>query len=234
MAEAIGRVAEIWRYPVKSMRGESLARAAIDARGFEGDRLFAVRDAEGKFGSGKSTRRFRRMDGLLGFAARCDGEVPLVRFPDGRERRGDGPDIDRELSAALGQPVTLAREAAIPHFDAAGIHIVTRVSLDWLRGKLPASRIDVRRFRPNLVLDGALTPLAEQGWIGRSLHIGGATLRLIAPTERCVMVTMPQNGLGADAEILRSLADANEACFGVYAEVAAAGAVAAGDAAWLD
>lgn len=233
MAEAIGRVVALWRYPVKSMRGEALAQAAIDHRGVAGDRLYAVRDADGKFGSGKSTRRFRRIDGLLGFTARYDGATPVIRFPDGGERRGDAPDFDADLSGALGQPVTLAREATISHFDAAPIHIVTRASLDWLQERLPASGIDPRRFRPNVVLDAAAAPLAEQSWIGRALRIDAVELRLVAPTERCVMVTMAQAGLGNDAGILRLLAEANEACFGIYADVVRGGVISAGDTAVL-
>ncbi|MEV3970271.1 MOSC N-terminal beta barrel domain-containing protein [Streptomyces sp. NPDC050698] len=56
----------IWRYPIKSIGGEVLDEAAVDARGLDGDRLYAVWDAEGKFGSGKNTRRFRRVPGLSG------------------------------------------------------------------------------------------------------------------------------------------------------------------------
>ena len=234
MAVDVGRVQALWRYPVKSMQGEALARAAVEKRGLAGDRLYAVRDVEGKFGSGKTTRRFRRMDGLLDFAACRDGEVPVIRFPDGRERRGDASDLNAALSAELGQSVTLAREAAISHFDAAPVHIVTSASLAWLSRQLPESGVDPRRFRPNIVLENADAPLCEQAWIGRVLRVGAITLRLLAPTERCVMVTMPQAGLGADTGILRQLADVNETCFGVYAEVAASGVVALGDVASLD
>ena len=234
MAVEVGRVQALWRYPVKSMQGEALARAQVEGRGFVGDRLHAVRDAEGKFGSGKSTRRFRRMDGLLDFAARGDGETPMIRFPDGTERRGDAPDLDAALTAALGQTVTLASEAAISHFDAAPVHVVTSASLAWLRGRLPESGIDLRRFRPNIVLENSAPPLEEQAWIGRALRVGGVELSLVAPTERCVMVTMAQSELGADAGILRQLAEVNDACFGVYAEVTSSGVVALGDAALLD
>ena len=62
-------VAALWRYPVKSMLGERCQSLALTARGVEGDRLYAIRDADGKFGSGKSTRRFRRIDGLFAFHA---------------------------------------------------------------------------------------------------------------------------------------------------------------------
>jgi uncharacterized protein len=54
------RIAELWRYPVKSMRGEQVEALTIDSRGVKGDRLFAVTDVDGKFGSGKNTRRFRK------------------------------------------------------------------------------------------------------------------------------------------------------------------------------
>lgn len=81
----------LYRYPVKSLMGETLDRIRIDGRGLAGDRVWSVRDVDGKFGSGKSTRRFRRMNGLLSLGARYDGDVPLVEFPDGRRHRGDDP-----------------------------------------------------------------------------------------------------------------------------------------------
>ena len=71
----IGRVSALWRYPVKSMLGETTTYLDIDRRGVVADRQFAIRNANGKFGSGKSTRRFRRIDGLLGFTATYDGDV---------------------------------------------------------------------------------------------------------------------------------------------------------------
>src|ERR1043166_1537665 len=117
-AATSGIVLTLWRYPVKSMLGERCERLALDARGVEGDRLYAIRDAGGKFGSGKSTRRFRRIDGLFGFTAVYEDDVPVITFPDGRRMRGDDPRVHDALSVALGQPVTLAREAAISHLDA--------------------------------------------------------------------------------------------------------------------
>lgn len=84
MAEAIGRVAALWRYPVKSMRGERMSALEFDERGGIADRQFAIRDAEGKFGSGKNTRRFRRIDGLFGFRASLRGDTPMIEFPKSR------------------------------------------------------------------------------------------------------------------------------------------------------
>ena len=110
---ALGIVARLWRYPVKSMGGEQCESLDVNARGVEGDRLFALSDPNGKFGSGKNTRRFRRIDGLFGFQAVYEGDIPAILFPDGRTMRGDHPDIHATLSNTLGQPVTLVREAGI-------------------------------------------------------------------------------------------------------------------------
>lgn len=85
----IGSVAVVTRYPVKSLVGEDLPSARVDARGVEGDRLWAVRDADGKLGSGKDTRRFRRMDGLLQLRAQYAPDlIPTVVWPDGTSLDG--------------------------------------------------------------------------------------------------------------------------------------------------
>ena len=111
---AVGVVAELWRYPVKSMLGEQCGQVVMEDRGIAGDRLYAVRDGDGKFGSGKNTRRFRRMDGLPGFRARYDGIIPVMTFPGGHQVRGDDPLADAHLQRALRRPdVGLAREAGV-------------------------------------------------------------------------------------------------------------------------
>src|SRR5262245_28943374 len=121
------RVARLWRYPVKSMLGEECERVALDARGLVGDRAFALRDPEGKLGSGKNSRRFRDIDGLFGFSAR--GETPEIAFPDGRRIAAGDPGLDRALSASLGIELSLARETDVPHKDAAPVHLVTTAAL---------------------------------------------------------------------------------------------------------
>src|SRR5437868_3641838 len=115
---ASGVVLHLWRYPVKSMLGEQLEHLDLDKRGVQGDRLYAIRTAEGKFGSGKGTRRFRYIDGLFGFGASYDDDLPVLSFPNGQIIIGDNPEIHGLLSKALGQPVALAKEGIISHFDA--------------------------------------------------------------------------------------------------------------------
>jgi len=228
---ASGVVLTLWRYPVKSMLGERCERLALDARGVEGDRLYAVRDVGGKFGSGKSTRRFRRIEGLFGFAAVYDGPVPVIAFPDGRRLRGDDAAIHGALSAALGQPVTLAREAGVSHLDAGPVHLLTTASLAWLQDTLPESQIDERRFRPNVFVGVSGAGQVERGWMGRTVAVGGEVrLAIREPTERCVMVSMPQSELPDDPAVLRTLAQASDGDFGVYADVIVPGRISVGDA----
>src|SRR5690242_12741629 len=118
-----------------------------------GDRLWAVRDEDGKFGSGKSTRRFRRMPGLLDLAASYDADfAPIVRFPDGRMLPGCALGLDEALSAYVGRPVSLAREAAISHFDEGPLHLVTTTSLARL-AELVGSPVDPAHLRANLLVD---------------------------------------------------------------------------------
>jgi hypothetical protein len=223
-------VKQLWRYPVKSMLGEACASLRVDARGVEGDRLYAVHDAEGKFGSGKNTRRLRRIDGLFGLRATSVDGIPAVHFPDGRTISAGDAGIHAALSAALGLTVTLARETQVPHFDSSAIHILTTASLAWLKRALPGVRADERRFRPNLLLDAAGSGPLEQQWIGRTLQVGERLkLRITQPTERCRMVTLGQGELPEDVRVLREIAQQLEAHFGVYAEVLVPGEARVGD-----
>ena len=221
-------VASLHRYPVKSMVGERLEIADVVARGLRGDRLWAVQDEDGKLGSGKSTRRFRKMEGLLDLVASYDGDVPVVTFPDGRGLRGDDPRVDAALSAHVGRPVTLGHEGEVSHFDDGPVHLVTTASLDTVSQRL-GEPVDPRRLRPNLVVDaGDLVGLVEDGWVGRRLRVGEVVLEAVARMPRCVMVDLPQVGLGA-VRVLEVVGDLNDANLGVLATVLTAGRVRVGD-----
>jgi len=227
---AQGVVQELWRYPVKSMLGESCRSLALNARGVEGDRLFAIRDGDGKFGSGKSTRRFRMIQGLFEVRSAYDGDVPEICFPDGQTIRGDHSGIHAALSSVLGQPVTLAREQEISYLDAGPIHLVTTASIAWLNRALPDAHVDARRFRPNVLIDVPGEANVEHEWLGRELSVGGSVrLLLKAATERCGMVGFAQGDLAHDASILNCITHEAHLCFGVYADVLMPGTIECGD-----
>jgi uncharacterized protein len=226
----LGTVRSLHRYPVKSLAGESLGRVGVDERGVVGDRQWAVLDHDGKLGSGKSSRRFRRMDGLLRLTATLDGEVPVVGFPDGRRLRADGRAATEAMSAYVGRPVSLGRERDVPHHDEGPVHLVTTSSLaaagDALGGHVPAARM-----RPNLVLDtGPEAVLLEDAWVGRRLAVGAeAVLDVRGPMERCVMVGLGQVDLPAEPTLLGRLAALNDTCLGIVLDVVRGGTVAVGD-----
>jgi uncharacterized protein YcbX len=230
MSCVVGRVAELWCYPVKSLGGQQLSEARCGRRGFDLDRNWAVRGVDGKIGSGKTTRRFRRMSGLLSMASFVDDQgVAWIRFADGESRRVDDPMTAALMGAVVGEDVTLVKEGETSHFDDAPLHLVSTASLRWLQDRRPVDQVDRRRFRPNLVIDCQGSDLAEEGWLGRRLQIGGVTVKVEKRTERCVMTTMAQGDLRFAPRILSDLHKANESCLGVYAIEPSDGTIRVGD-----
>jgi uncharacterized protein YcbX len=122
--------------------------------------------------------------------------------------------------------------------DVAPLTLMTTASLRAARALHPDGDWDDRRFRSTLLIDCEGEDFVEQEWIGRSLRIGEVELSVAAPTPRCVMVTLPQQDLGPDAQVLRTLAKHNRldvlgsglyACLGVYASVVRSGRIAGGN-----
>jgi uncharacterized protein YcbX len=123
-------------------------------------------------------------------------------------------------------------------FDAATVHLVTTATLDRLRALAPHSRFEARRFRPNLIValpEGAEHEgFAENGWVGRTLALGGEVrIRVEGPCPRCVMTTLSQADLPKDPGVLRAVVEHNHGNVGVYAAVVRGGRVRRGDAVGL-
>lgn len=258
----VGRVAEVRRYPVKSMQGEPLTRTRVGPGGLDGDRRFAVIDAEtGHVASAKNPRKWA---GLLDLRADLRGAVLLVTAPNGTEYRSDRDDLDAVLSQLLGRSVALRgsppSSAAIEiewpdvpglpnastrsveglpaggFFDLAPVHVLTTATLNRFRDLAPERDLDPRRFRPNVVIETVpeLAGFAEGAWPGRVLVVGDVRLEVTADCSRCVMTTLAQPGLAADPEILRAAVAHNGAAVGVYARAERDGAVAVGSPVWLE
>jgi hypothetical protein len=116
------------------------------------------------------------------------------------------------------------------YFDAFDVHLLTTATLARLESLQPAARFDVRRFRPNIVVDTPeLSGFAENDWCGRVVRLGGARLRAIVPCVRCVMTTLPQGELPKDPAVLRTIVrDAGQNA-GLYLGVETPGEVRVGD-----
>jgi hypothetical protein len=188
--------------------------------------------------------------------------LPPVRItlPEGTSLISTQPDIEELLSQALSRRVQLSAAAAeqtvleefwpdmeeFPQrntvtdetisagtfFDGAPIHLLTTATLDRLRDAYPQGRFEVRRFRPNIVVQGAdgEADFLEDRWVDRTVTIGDEVqVHIWRRCPRCVMTTLPQADLPADQGILRTAARENEGFVGVYATVVRQGAVRRGD-----
>lgn len=232
--EFVGTVKEIRRFPVKSILGESLSSISIDKRGLFGDRLWAIKNRSGKFGSGKTTRRFQQMDGLFNYKARYEGTALVLTMPDGIDYRSDDAAVNEALTKQLGFQVTLAKEESISHFDEGPISMITTSSLGILSQELGES-VDPRRFRANFLIDTELTGFLEKDWLDRRIKIGPEViLRVVAPLERCVMVNNSQEELKQDNRVLKNIVNNHNASFGIWAKVEVNGKVNDGDKVYLE
>jgi uncharacterized protein YcbX len=228
----IGKVRELHRYPVKSMRGELLETIELDQRGVSFDRFWATYGDRGKLGSGKNSRRFQRIGQLASMRARCEMDVPIITLPDGTEYRGDDPRIDDFLSAACGQQVALRAESGEAHFDTGSVHVVTTGSIARVEGESGIS-LDARRLRPNIVIetDRRITEKgAENIWPGLFLAFsGGTVLKVDGRMDRCMMVNQAIEELPQDNRILKAINTVNQMMLGVFAQVVNTGKISVGD-----
>ena len=233
--QQVGQVAGLARYPVKSMAGEHLTEAQFGPLGIEGDRRWALYTEDGGIASGKTTRRFRRVDGLFDLQARLQAGfgAPAVWLPDSRRFPADDPAASAAISKVLGQPLELRPESAVHHHDESRVHVITTAAIRQLEQTL-GEPIEAARFRANVVLAVDGTGFIEDDWQGGTLALGNEVrLGLGEGMPRCVMVGLaqPHEGLGADARLLKELGRLHEVQFGLKAEVIQGGTVRPGDAA---
>jgi uncharacterized protein YcbX len=239
MPTEIGRIEAIYRYPIKSMRGEPLDSAVMGWYGIEGDRRLALRrmDPQGGFPWLSASTlpelvRFtpRRLEGADG-----DALPTHVRTPEGDEMEAFGhalaADVERRLGAAV--EMTHLRHGI---FDEASISVITSDTVREILGR--AGRpFDVRRFRPNILVRSARAiPFEEDAWVGGVLTFGeaddapsiAATMRDI----RCAMVNFDPDG-GTHPEVLKVVVRGHQNTAGIYGTVTRVGRVAVGEAVLL-
>jgi uncharacterized protein YcbX len=204
------RVAELWRYPVKGLRGESLPRVEVAADGIPGDRSLRVLDERGIV----TGRRKQRMVGLPA-TLNGDGE-PLV---DGHPWRS--AEAAAAISDVAGTAARLSRPFGGHEHDAAHILLLSDGSVNQLG-------YDLRRFRPNIYFEEAEGPV-ELGWVGRRVRIGGLVLAVDEPCVRCVITTIDPDTIDVDLDVLKRTNAELDGSMGAYCSVVDPGVVAVGD-----
>jgi uncharacterized protein len=240
----VGRVSEIWRYPVSSLGGERISRVNLGSDGVEGDRQYGLIDAAtGMPAVPEKDVRWRK---TLHLEARYpDSGVPVIIFPDGRCVATNDESLNDTLSDYLGFATAIAayehtvRRCDFPltrfrhrHFP---LHLLTTASLKHLTDLCQTSAIDSRRFRPNVLVEvDQDSGFVETGWIGQRLRLGSLELKAEEDTKRCGVTFVSQPGLKEDPEILRNILRNNKRNLGIYCSIALTGTITLGDEVFVE
>lgn len=184
-----------------------------------------MQDDAGKLGSGKDSRRFTRILGLLNLGASYVDDVPVVTAPDGEYPVATGA-ADAYLQAMTGRSLHVRRDTGIMHFDEVPFSLVGTATLDWLASRVSVA-VDARRLRPNIVVRTA-EPFAEEEWIGRTVRIGEVEAIFDRVFMRCVMVNMAQPGSPA-GKVLKKIGQRGEPCMAIGGCVRKPGTIRVGD-----
>jgi uncharacterized protein len=205
-------VAEIWRYPVKSMGGERINHTWIGLDGIRGDRGLYVIDRRGEIVSA------RTRPALLGHRASLDeqGEVLVDGLP------WDSPEVAAAVEASAGQGARIVRAEGPERFDILPLLVATD-------GAIAAFGRDLRRLRPNLVIAG-VPGVAERGWEGRQLSIGDLVVVCADLRGRCIVTTWDPDTLRQDVNVLRDIRARFGGTLALNAWAGCSGHVATGDA----
>lgn len=224
----VGRVAALWRYPVKSMAGEELDGAEVSWNGLAGDRRWAfIRDGQERNGFPWLT--MRDLPELAHYRPRfADPDRPeassvLVRTPSG----GELDVADPALAAELGPGVCVIKQSR-GIFDTMPLSLLTAQTVASL-ARLVGTGLAVRRFRPNFLVEASGCGFPEDAWVGHGLRIRGLRMRVDKRDQRCVVVNVDPVTLRRDPAILRAIARERGNLLGVYGSAVKPGRVAVGD-----
>lgn len=245
-------VTELWRHPVKSLGGERVSSLDVTEDGAVADREWGILDVE--TGRILTARREPRL--LFASARLTSTGVPAITLPDGRELVGLGEATDAELGRWLGKRVQLVHASATDARRAEYFKDATDDASEAIEWTMPAGRFvdafpvlvmttaglraaaaahragdwDVRRFRPNVLVDDVGDGWNEDAWCGRSVIIGDVVVVPRKQCIRCTMVTRAQPGLAKDADIFRTLAKTHDSRAGVWSSVSQPGTFVVGAA----
>ncbi len=234
-AVPVGRVAGLWRYPVKSMGAEVLSESHVSWNGLAGDRRWAfIRDNVVRSGFPWLTLR-ERGDMSQYFPSFTDRSKPVtsptvVQTPSGVVLDIADPALVSELCPTGARVIRQSRGI----FDTFPLSLITTQTISRL-GEIVSDRLDVQRFRPNILVEAADdTPFPEDAWVGRVLRFGSVRMRVDKRDGRCVVITIDPVTAERSPAILRAVADERQGCLGVYGTTVEPGNVTVDDAVLIE
>jgi uncharacterized protein YcbX len=228
----LGTIRALYRYPVKSMAGEARRAATLGWHGLDGDRRFAFR----RLGDASDFPWLTasKLPALVCYRPYVPAGETLVRVvtPEGQDLAADSAELREQVAAACGNPVELMH---LKHgtYDEAPLSVISLATMRRVHD-VSGVPIDVRRFRPNVVVETPDDqPFAEDAWVGLGIRCGeqpesamfAATLRDL----RCVMLNLDPDTGRADPRLLKATAQLNSVCAGVYAVPLRRGTLRVGD-----
>lgn len=255
-----GTVSALWRYPVKSMQGFPVDTLTIGPRGVEGDRRYALVDsATDRTVSAKVKAELlmaRAAETPDGGVVLTLPDARTIRADDAAVHDVLSTWMGRPVTLAeadhIVEPLTYddrsrsyemtfeperdeAELVPIPSpagtfLDLAAVHVLTTGSMSRCREAAPATTWDVRRFRPNVLVELDTEGFPEDAWVGRRVRIGGVVISVDQRTVRCAMPLRAQpDGLDRDVAVFRTMNTIHDNHLGVYCSVAEAGTLRVGD-----
>jgi uncharacterized protein YcbX len=236
----IGHVEAIFRYPVKSMRGERLELADLGWHGIDGDRRLAFQRMDDHSGipwltASKFPELVLYVPQYRGEAGR--GNIPThVCTPDGVDMPVFGEDLAAEVGRRHGAPVQMMRlKNGI--FDEASISMIASDTVSEI-GRLAGLSADVRRFRPNVVVRLQRSiPFQEDEWLGGVISFGegddAPAITVTTRDVRCSMLNIDPDSANRAPEVLKAVVRTHQNTAGIYGTVTRIGRLAVGQAIFL-
>jgi MOSC domain-containing protein len=230
----VGRVAALWRYPIKSMAAEPLSEADVSWHGLVGDRRWAF-IRPGLERSGFPWLTIRERPAMRHYRPRFEdpsnpnGSKTVVQTPAGQLLDA----VDPALAAELGEGVRVIKQN-VGVFDTMPLSLITTQTVAGLSA-LVGDDLEIQRFRPNILVevDGEES-FPEDTWVGGVLRVGELRMRADQRDRRCVMVNIDPATDARDPGVLRAIAHERQNCLGIYGTTVQPGRIAVGDAVFLE
>jgi uncharacterized protein YcbX len=235
--QSAGVIRQLGRYPVKSMRGESLATAMLTLQGVLADRRYAFVQMASR--SSFPWLTARELPELLCYSTCVEEAGPTevevsVTTPDGEKFPIKSDELRDALEARSGRKLFLLYDYR-GSYDAAPISLISRQTISQI-AKESETEEDPLRFRPNLLIDlEGGEAFDELNWVGRILRVGDAArIAITQVDQRCMMITLDPTSAKPSPAVLRCVTQQHKQCAGVYATVLTPGEVRIGDTVSLE